>query len=367
MSESAMPHAYTELEGGSPLESRNDRTPLENSLLDLASALSVETSVEALLDRLLFEVRAFTRAEAGTISMVEGDQLRCVVVQNDSVAARFGLRQVRRRVHALPVPLNHPSLASHVAVTGATLNVEDAFANHVLEPILGRAIGATDEYQARSLLAIPLRTPDGVVVGVMELINAHREASVVVPFTDDSERLARAYASLAAVAIHRAILDESSFKDTLTDLYNRRYLGLRIEEEAGRHLRFGHPVSVIALDLDHFDRINCRVGEPAGNALLREVGGLVRRHSRRFTVVARDRGDDFAIVLPNTPRAGALTYAERIKALIERHPFEHGTVTASLGVASLPESGAAPEELIGGAYRSVADAKRRGGNRVVVL
>ncbi|MGH7419842.1 MAG: diguanylate cyclase, partial [Candidatus Rokuibacteriota bacterium] len=324
--------------GGSGMT--DDRTPLENSLLGLASVLSVEANVEALLDRLLFEVRAFTRAEAGTISMVEGDQLKCVVVQNDSVAARFGLRQVRRRVHALPVPLNHPSLASHVAVTGATLNVEDAFANHMLEPILGRAAGATDEYQARSLLAIPLRAPDGIVVGVMELINAHREAGVVVPFTEDSERLARSYASLAAVAIHRAILDESTFKDTLTDLYNRRYLGLRIEEEAGRHQRFGHPVSVIALDLDHFDRINRRAGEPAGNALLRELGGLVRRHSRRFTVVARDRGDDFAIVLPNTPKAGALTYAERIKALIERHPFEHGTVTASLGVASLPESGA---------------------------
>jgi len=254
-----------------------------------------------------------------------------------------------------------------VALTGATLNVEDAYANHMAGPVFGRALDGASDYQTRSLLAIPLRTPSGAVVGVMELINAHREANVVVPFTADAEHLARSYASLAALAIHRAILDESSFKDTLTDLYNRRYLGLRIEEEAGRHQRFGHPVSVISLDLDDFDRINRKAGEMGGNALLREVGGLVRRHSRRFTVVARDRGDDFTIVLPNTPRAGAVTYAERIKAVIERHPFEHGTVTASLGVATLPDSVAAAEELVVGAYRSVADAKRRGGNRVVVL
>lgn len=352
---------------GSPLESLDDRTPLENSLLGLATAMSLEANVEALLDRLLFEARAFTRAEAGAILIVEGDQLRFVVVQNDSLEARIGPHGMRRRVQTLPLPLNHPSLASHVALTGATLNVEDAYANHMAGPVFGRALDGGDDYQTRSLLAIPLRTPSGAVVGVMELVNAHREANVVVPFTADGERLARSYASLAAVAIQRAILDESSFKDSLTDLYNRRYLGLRIEEEAGRHQRFGHPVSVISLDLDDFDRINRKAGEMGGNALLREVGGLVRRHSRRFTVVARDRGDDFTIVLPNTPRAGAVTYAERINAVIERHPFEHGTVTASLGVATLPDSVAAAEELVVGAYRSVADAKRRGGNRVVVL
>ena len=81
-------------------------------------------------------------------------------------------------------------------------------------------------------------------------------------------------------------------------------------------------------------------------------------------MVSRDRGDDFAIVLPNTSRAGAVTYAERIKAVIERHAFEHGTMTASLGVASLPESVASSEELIGSSYQSLADAKRRGGNTV---
>jgi diguanylate cyclase (GGDEF)-like protein len=348
----------------SPQEPLGYRTPLEDSLLTLATAMSTESNVEALLERTLQEARVFTRAEAGTILLVEGDQLKFAVVQNDSLAAHLGSRELRRRFRTLPLPLAHPSIPTHVALTGATLNLEDAYANHMLGPLFDSTIDESNDYQTRSLLAIPLRTPSGAVVGVMELINAHREAHVIVPFTNDSESLARAYASLAAMAIHRALLDESNFKDTLTDLYNRRYLGMRIEEEAGRHKRFGHPVSVVSLDLDNFERVNRKAGQTGGDALLREIGVLLRKHSRRFTVVARDRGDDFAIVLPNTPRAGAVIYAERIKALIERHPFEHGTMTASLGVASLPESVGSSEELIGSAYQSLADAKRRGGNRV---
>jgi diguanylate cyclase (GGDEF)-like protein len=351
------------------VESPPYRTPLEDSLLSLTSAMSTETNLEALLERILDEARVFTRAEAGNILVVDGDHLKFAVVQNDLLAARFGARDLRRRYQTPPLPLTEQNLATHVALTGATLNLEDAYASHAIGPVFNRAIDESHDYRTRSLLALPLQTADGTVLGVMELVNARRGAGgdVIVPFSSETERLARSYASLAGVAIHRAILDESTFKDTLTDLYNRRYLSLRVDEEVGRFKWYGHPVSVVSLDLDDFDRINRKAGHPGGDAVLREVGALLRRNSRRFTVVARDRGDDFAVVLPNTPQAGAVAYAERIKALVERHPFEHGTVTASLGVASLPDSVTVPDELLGGAYTSAADAKRRGGNRVAVL
>lgn len=351
----------------SALQALANRTPLEDSLLAITGAMSTEGNLEVLLDRILEEARAFTRAEAGAILLVDGDRLAFSVVQNEPMAARYGTRDLRRRVPLLPLSLAQPSLAGHVVLTGATLNVDDAYASHVVGPVFDRSADQLDGYQTRSMLALPLQTPSGAILGVMELINARREPDVIVPFTTVSEGLAHSYASLAAVAVHRARLDEATFKDTLTDLYNRRYLGLRVDEEAGRFKRFGHPVSVVSLDLDHFDRINRTAGQPGGDAVLREVGVLLRRHSRRFTVAARDRGDDFAIVLPNTPRAGAVRYAERIKTIIESHPFEHGPVTASLGVAALPESVTLPEELLGGAYQSVSDAKRRGGNRVAVL
>ena len=349
------------------VEALGARTPLEESLLGITTAMSVESNVEALLDRVLEEARTFTRAEAGTILLVDGDHLKFAVIQNEPLAARFGARELRRRFQTLPLPLGEQSLATHVAVTGATLNIEDVYASHMVGPSFNRAGDDTSGFRTRSVLALPLQTTSGTVIGVMELINARRGADGIVPFTLEAESLARSYASLAGVAIHRAILDESNFKDTLTDLHNGRYLGMRIAEEAGRYRRFGHPVSVVSMDLDNFERINRTAGQPGGDAVLREVAVLLRRNSRQFTVVARDRGDDFAIVLPNTPRAGAVTYAERIRLLVERHPFEHGTVTASLGVVSLPDSVTAADELLGGAYQSVADAKRRGGNRVAVL
>ena len=343
------------------------RTPLEDSLIGISAALTTELSVEAVLDHILEQARLFTHAEAGTIYLVESDHLRFAVVQNEPLAARFGPRELRRRLRSWPLPLSQPSLPTHVALTGATLNVEDAYANHMLRPLFEREADGRDEYQTRSLLAVPLCTPAGNVIGVLELINAQRSPGVVVPFLPEHEPLVRAFASLAAVAVHRAILDETTFKDTLTDLYNRRYLGLRLEEEAGRHTRFGHPVSVVTVDLDNFERVNRRAGQSGGDAVLREIGVLLRKNTRKFTVLARDRGDDFTIVLSNTTRAGAAIYAERIRQVIARHHFEHGAITASLGVASLPESVNASEELVTGAYQSVAEAKRGGGNQVGVL
>jgi GAF domain-containing protein len=157
-----------------PLEALAHRTPLEDSLLALSWALSTETSIETLLDRLLREARRFTRADAGTILLVEGDQLKFAVVQNDSLAARFGPRELRRRFPAMPMPLSHPSIAAHVALTGATLNLDDAYANHLLGAVYNRAIDHSNDYQTRSLLVLPLLTPAGAVVGVMELINPSR-------------------------------------------------------------------------------------------------------------------------------------------------------------------------------------------------
>ena len=77
------------------------RTPLEDSFVEISTALSTELSVEALLDHILEEARLFTRAEAGTIFLVENDHLRFAVVQNEPLATRFGPRELRRRLQSL--------------------------------------------------------------------------------------------------------------------------------------------------------------------------------------------------------------------------------------------------------------------------
>ena len=105
---------------------------------------------------------------------------------------------------------------------------------------------------------------------MLELINA-LERGRVVPFDSQYESLVRSLASQAAVALRNARLEDLSFKDALTDVYNRRYFAVRMEEEFKRHCRFGESLSLALLDLDHFKEINDRFGHRAGDEVLRDV------------------------------------------------------------------------------------------------
>src|SRR5438093_1447470 len=201
--------------------------------------------------------------------------------------------------------------------------------------------------------------------GVLELINA-LDRGRVVPFDSQYEGLVRSLAAQAAVALRNARLEDLSFKDALTDVYNRRYFTIRIEEEFKRHSRFGEPLSLALADLDHFKEVNDRFGHRAGDEALRDVAQLLVKHSRGFSVVTRYGGDEFAIILVNTAKDGGLTYAERIRSVIEQHSFPHAPVTVSLGVASLPENATTVDDLIVTADQALYDAKRLGRNRVSV-
>ena len=159
---------------------------------------------------------------------------------------------------------------------------------------------------------------------MLQLINAHDEAGEVAAFDQEYEGLVRSLASQAAVALRNARLEELSFKDPLTGVYNRRYL--RIEEEAKRHSRFGEPMSLVMLDLDNFKLVNDRLGHSAGDDVLREVAQVLTRNARSFSIVTRYGGDEFAVLLVNTPKAGALQYAARIQQAIEEHAFTHGGI-----------------------------------------
>lgn len=345
-----------------------DRTQLFEDLIDIGLALTSERDLHALLERILELARRFTRAEAGTLFLREGDHLRFAVVQNDLLEARLGKPEMQRRLQAAPMALSEPSLAGHVAQTGELINVSDAYAIGVRQTVaFNRSVDASNDYGTRSVFVVPIQDAKGNVVGVLELLNALDEGGAVVPFDHGDEKLVRALASQAAIAIRNARLEDLSFKDGLTELYNARYFALRLDEEAKRGARFGHPLSLVCLDLDGFTRINDDKGRAAGDEVLKETARLLVKHSRSFTILARRAGDDFVAILANTPKAGAVTYAERIRGVIEHHPFAPGPVTACLGVAALPADAASAEDLMAKADRAVGEAKRLGRNRVTAL
>jgi len=326
-----------------------DRTQRLERLIDIGLALTGERDLHALLERILEEARRFTRAEAGTLFLRDGDHLRFAVVQNEVLEARLATGAMPPGPQAAPLPLSEPSAAGHVAQTGEIVNVSDADAAR------------------RSVLVVPLQDPKGHIVGVLELLNARDEGGASVPFDPADERLIRALAAQAAVAIRNAQLEDLSFKDALTDLFNERYFALRLDEEVRRSARFGHPLALVCIDVDDFKRINEDKGRAAGDEVLKETARLLAKHSRSFTILARRAGDDFVAILANTPKAGAATYAERIRGVLEHHAFAQGPVTACFGVAALPADAASAEDLMLKADRAVGDAKRLGRNRVATF
>jgi diguanylate cyclase (GGDEF)-like protein len=333
-------------------------------LVQIGITLTSEQDLATLLERILTEARRFTRAEAGTLFLREGDVLRFAVVQNDRLARELGVEEMRRRLQAEPLNLRELSLAGHVALTGDILNLHDTYMIPPDRPYaFDPRVDARLNYRTQSILVVPLQDPAHNILGVLELINA-LDRGRVVPFDSQYESLVRSLAAQAAVALRNARLEDLSFKDALTDVYNRRYFSVRIEEEFKRHCRFGEPLSLALVDLDHFKEVNDRFGHRAGDAALRDVAQLLVKHSRSFSIVTRYGGDEFAIILVNTAKTGAVTYADRIRNVIEHHQFGHGPVTMSLGVASLPEDAITVDDLIVATDQALYHAKRLGRNRV---
>jgi diguanylate cyclase (GGDEF)-like protein len=197
----------------------------------------------------------------------------------------------------------------------------------------------------------------------------HRMLATIERQTEEldrfSTRLDSAYQELETA---NARLGELSFKDELTRLYNRRFFTARLEEEVARQRRFDHPLALVLLDVDGFKAINDDLGHAAGDATLRGIAELLLKHSRGIDVIGRYGGDELAVLLVESAKAGARQYAERVRRLLAAYPFAHGRrITASFGVAALPEDGLrSADALLQAADEALYAAKRAGKDQVAL-
>ena len=160
-----------------------------------------------------------------------------------------------------------------------------------------------------------------------------------------------------------------SLTDDLTQLYNSRYLNLVLRRETKRAARSGRPLSLIFIDLDGFKAINDAHGHLAGSRALVEAAAVIRDSGRETDVVARFGGDEFALVLPDTGGDGAIAVGERIRGRVAAHVFLAANglaihLTASVGVATLPDAAASPEELVQAADVAMYQVKDHGKNGI---
>jgi diguanylate cyclase (GGDEF)-like protein len=177
----------------------------------------------------------------------------------------------------------------------------------------------------------------------------------------------------ASVALDNALLlkraEALSVTDDLTHLYNTRYLNQVLRRETKRASRSGRPLSLLFIDLDGFKAVNDTHGHMAGSRALVEAAAVIRGSARETDIVARFGGDEFALVLPDTGSDGAFAVGERIRVRIAGHRFLAADgldihLTASVGVATLPDAAASAEELMQAADRAMYQVKDSGKNGI---
>lgn len=158
--------------------------------------------------------------------------------------------------------------------------------------------------------------------------------------------------------------------DGLTEVYNYRAFYELLGGEMSRSERHLRSMSLLMVDLDDLKIYNDTFGHPAGDAILKEVAGLLKESVRSCDVVARYGGDEFAIILAETSKVDALNIADRLRSLVEETGFErddilpHKTLTTSIGVASYPTDAREKTELVAKADQALYEAKTLGGNSV---
>jgi diguanylate cyclase (GGDEF)-like protein len=192
-------------------------------------------------------------------------------------------------------------------------------------------------------------------------------------FSKETRTLAEWLASQAAVALDNArlhdIVQRQAITDDLTGLVNRRRFIEALDAEIGRARRFGSALTIVLADLDNFKQVNDEFGHHGGDVVLRAFADLIRSHVRDVDVSGRIGGEEFAILLPETDRAGAARVAERMRrslnsvsiAVSEEHSVR---AASSFGVAELgPEQSG--DDLLRVADAALYQAKDEGKNRVV--
>jgi diguanylate cyclase (GGDEF)-like protein len=252
------------------------------------------------------------------------------------------------------------------AIAGWVMNKGQEFVSADLQRdgrVAASAVGA--------VMAFPLSCR-GRRVGA--LIGLDRQVSAREPrLAPSTLRAVRILLEPAAVALDNSLLlkraEALSVTDDLTHLYNSRYLNIVLRRETKRASRSGRPLSLLFLDLDGFKGINDTHGHLSGSRALVEAAAVIRGSARETDVVARFGGDEFALILPDTGSEGAYAVGERIRQRIAAHVFLAGDgltihLTASVGVATLPDAAASAEELVQAADKAMYQVKDRGKNGI---
>ena len=338
----------------------------DKMLHDISQALVEQEDTDGLAQVLVERTAQLVEAQAGALAMLQDDSSLLVVRSTGFPVDPTGLRFAFDKTASLVAQsIRYSQIITQTGLGGGRRSAQ----------LFGAEYGESEGFS--DVTVLPLVKPgtggeERVCMGAICLCRDDDRA-----FAEEETSRAEMLSNQAASHImNLRLLDETRTQaatDGLTGLPNRRSFVEKLDEMLHRAVRFGTPVSLLIMDVDHFKSVNDSYGHPVGDQVLRRLAALLSNSVREAVdLAARYGGEEFAVLLENTPHDGALKLAERLRTALEEETFLHmeGSqatqfhVTMSIGVASYPEAGDAMV-LVGKADQALYDAKESGRNRVV--
>ena len=329
---------------------------------DLSHTLTSSSERAAVLTLLTKKIKEKTEADNCTLYLIDEETGGLQIEKTEGTVWKSSWKK-----EAVKSSASADSIASRVARDGKPLLIKNMYKETGLMMKMDRDL----RHKIKTAICVPVRSK-GRILGVLELINRKSGGE----FTRQELLYMTRFTDYAAIIIERSILYEKMQElvvtDDLTKLFNTRYMMRTIGTEVLRSNRYNTSVSLIFMDIDHFKAVNDNFGHLVGSRLLVEMGQLLIKHLRELDIVTRYGGDEFVIILPQTPPQKAAKTAERIRQTVEQHVFlkkegHNLKLTASFGVASYPENAGSREELIRLADEAMYKVKHRTRNGVYAI
>lgn len=307
------------------------------AIIDLQNAIAgAELSLDTVLRVVVERAAELTDASGGVVELVEGTDM-VYRAASGTAAGSVGVR-LRR----------DSSLSGLCVAEGIPLCSDDTESDPRVDREACRRVGIA------SMICVPL-FHGGDAVGVLKVLSK-RTAAFDAEDIATLELLAR----IVATVMHQARAHEAalhlSLHDELTGLSNRRAFEARLLQEFDRYRRYQRPLSLVVVDLDGFKRLNDSSGHAAGDHALREIASLLKNAMRVSDDCFRIGGDEFAIILPDTPREGAVRVVDRIRATVAAAALGDGTVGFSAGIVQA--DGISSAEFTAAADAALYEEKR---------
>ncbi len=330
---------------------------LLNSISDLSISIAPVLNSEQLVQIILEKLIQLLKAEQGSLMLLnqETDELLVEAKINMDKLEREGIR-VRRG----------EGIAGKVLENGEPLLVED------LEKDPRIKQKNKSRYKTKSFVSIPIRI-DGRMSGIFNMSDKISGEA----FDKNDLKLIQAFIANAAIAIEKSLmykknkeLKQLSLTDPLTGVLNRRYLDNRLYEEIARYGRYKNPFSLLMVDIDGFKEYNDTFGHIAGDNTLKTITTTIIGSLRDIDILTRFGGDEFVVILPQTPKANAINIANRTKDSVEQDSISPkqqlpSNITISIGLTSYPDDASSATELLAKADEALYIAKKKGGNKLV--